>query len=233
MPASVRFPNGVTNVGARNPLANYPHPDPSRFIEFFDDFHTFTAANWTVTETQAGATQAVSTGASGGVLLLTNTTGNTDVNQVQLINETFRLSTNREFWLKARFSLTASTMANFGAVVGLAITDTTATAGVSDGIFFRKPSGGATLSAVLCKDSSETTISMGTITTATFVEAALYFDGRGTVDAWLDGAKVGSTTTLTNLCNDEDLAVTLATVNATAGAANVLSVDYFLAGLAR
>jgi hypothetical protein len=44
---------------------------------------------------------------------------------------------------------------------------------------------------------------------------------------------VGSTTTLTNLCNDEDLAVTLATVNATAGAANVLSVDYFLAGLAR
>lgn len=233
MPTPARFSGGVTNVGPRDPFNALPVPDFTKIITYFDDFHTFTAANWTTTETQAGATQAVNTGASGGVLLLTNATGTTDVNQVQLINETFRLSASKKFWMKAKFSLTAGTMANFGALVGLAITDTTATAGVSDGIFFRKPSGGAELSAVLCKDSTETTIALGSVTTAVDVTAALYYNGASQVECWLDGNKVGSTTTLTNLCNDEDLAVTLASVNATAGAANVLGVDYIACVLER
>jgi len=233
MPAPVRFPAGVSTVAGTDPLGNLPFPDPSQTIAWWDDFHSFTAGDWTVTESQAGATQAINAGASGGVLLLTNTTGTTDVNQIQLASETFRLSTGKQLWLKSRFALTAATMANFGAMVGLAITDTTATAGVSDGIFFRKPSGGAALSAVLCLNSTETTISMGSVTTGTFVTAGLYYDGRGQVEVWLNGAKVGSTTTLTNLVTDEDLAVTIASVNATAGAANVLSVDYFLAVLER
>lgn len=232
MGSPARFPDGVVNARVGSPMGMLPVPDPTTPLMYFDDYHTFTAANWTVTETQAGATQAVSTGAHGGVLLLTNTTGNTDVNQVQLINETFKLSTSKKFWMKARFSATA-TLANFGVLVGLAITDTTATAGVSDGIFFRKPSGGATLSAVLCKDSTETTISMGTMVTGTMVEAALYYNGSNEVEVWLDGTKVGSTTTITNLCDDEELAVTLASVNATTGAANVLSVDYTMFAMDR
>lgn len=233
MPAPVRYPNGVTNVGVRDPLSMLPTLDPTKVITYWEDFHNYTAGDWTVTETQAGATQAVNTGASGGVLLLTNATGTTDVNQVQLINETFKLSSGKQFWMKSRFALTAGTMGNFGGLVGLAITDTTATAGVSDGIFFRKPSGGSTLSAVICKDSTETTQSLGTVTTATFVTAALYYNGKDAIDCWLDGAKVGTITTLTNLPNDEELAVTLASVNATSGAANVLSVDYILAALER
>ncbi len=233
MPSPVRYPSGVTNVAQADPLGMFPDADPTRLITYFNDFHNYTSGDWTVTETQAGATQAVNTGASGGVLLLTNATGNTDVNQVQLINETFKLSSGKQFWLKARFALTAGTMANFGGLVGLAITDTSATAGVSDGIFFRKPSGGSTLSAVLCKDSTETTQSLGTMTTATFVTAGLYYNGKNAVECWLDGAKIGSITTLTNLPNDEELAITLASVNATTGAANVLSVDYILAALER
>lgn len=229
----VRYPNGVTNVGPRDPFGMLPIPDQTRLISYVNDFHVYTSGDWTLTETQSGATQAVNTGANGGVLLLTNATGNTDVNQIQLINETFKLATGKKFWMKAKFSLTAGTMANFGGLVGLAITDSSAVAGVSDGIFFRKPTGGATLSAVLCKNSTETAITMGTVTTAVDVTAALYYNGANQVEVWLDGAKVGSTTTLTNLCDDEELAVTLASVNATSGAANVLAVDYIACYLER
>jgi hypothetical protein len=227
MPAPTRFPSGVTNVPVRDPLSMFPAPDPTQLITYWNDFHLYTAADWTVTETQAGATQAVNTGANGGILLLTNATGTTDVNQIQLINETFKMAAGKRFWLKARFALTA-TLANFGAVVGLTITDTTATAGVSDGIFFRKPSGGSTLSAVVCKGSTETTQSLGTMTSATYVTAALYYDGKSAIDCWLDGVKIGTMAT-TNLPDSEELAVTIASVNATSGAANVLAVDYLLA----
>ncbi len=225
MASPVRFPNGVTNVGVRDPLNQLVMPDPTRLITYFDDFHTYTAGEWTVTETQAGATQAINAGANGGILALTNATGTTDVNQIQLASETFKIIAGKATWIKTRFALTA-TLANFGAVVGLAITDTTATAGVSDGIFFRKPSGSSTLSAVLCKNSTESTTSMGTMVSGTYVTAAMYYDGKSVVEVWLDGAKVGTFTTLTNLCDDEELAVTIASVNATSGAANVLAVDY-------
>lgn len=225
--APARFPFGVTNRAPRDPLGMLPMPDPTRTITYWNDFHTFTSGDWTTTETQAGATQAVNTGANGGALLLTNTTGTTDVNQVQLVNETFKLIAGKQTWIKASFSATA-TLANFGILVGLAITDTTAVAGVSDGIFFRKPTGSSTLSAVLCKNSTETTQSLGTMVSGTSVTAAMYYNGKDAVECWLDGAKVGTITTLTNLCDDEELAVTIASVNATTGAANVLSVDYIL-----
>jgi len=232
MAPPVRYPSGVTNVRPNDPLYMFPSHDPSRLITYWNDFHNYTSGDWTLTETQSGATQAVNTGANGGILLLTNATGTTDVNQLQLINETFKLATGKQFWLKARFALTAGTMGNFGGLVGLAITDTTAVGGVSDGIFFRKPSGGATLSAVVCKGSAETTQALGSVVTATFVTAALYYNGKDAIECWLDGAKAG-TMAATNLPDTEELAVTLASVNATSGAANVLSVDYILAALER
>lgn len=232
MPAPARFPSGVTNVGPRDPLFMFPEHDPSKLIRYWNDFHTFTSGDWTVTETQAGATQAVNTGAAGGILELTNATGTTDVNQIQLINETFKFVVGKQLWLKTRFAATA-TLANFGVLVGLSITDTTAVAGVSDGIFFRKPAGSSTLSAVICKNSNETPVSMGTMTSGTYVTCALHYNGRGEIGVWLDNAKVGTFTDLTNMVDDEELAVTIASVNATSGAANVLSVDYLLAAIER
>lgn len=234
MPTPVRYPNGVNNCTPIEPLYMYPEPDRTKLIQYFDDFHLYTAAQWTVTETDAAATQAVDTGANGGILKLTMDGAGTAtaVNQIQLINETFKYVSTKKFWLKARFSATA-TLANFGIAVGLMITDTTAVAGVTDGIFFRKPTGSSTLSAVLCKNSTETTIAIGAMVSGTMVDVALYYDPRGFVEVFLNGAKVGSTTTLTNIVDDEELAVTIASLNATAAAANVLAVDYILAATER
>jgi len=230
MPTPVRYPSGVTNVGANDALRNMPEPDPTKTIMFWDDFFTYTAANWTVTETAAGATQAINTGARGGILELTGTAGGgaTDVTQIQLINETFKCTSGKQLWIKARFAATA-TLANFGILVGLAITDTSAVAGVSDGIYFRKATGAATLEAVIEKDSTESTSgTIATMVSGTYVECALYYNGKNAVEVYYNGNKVYTFTTLTNLCQDEELAVTLASVNATAAAANVLSVDYIM-----
>lgn len=237
MAPPVRFPNGVTNVGKTNPMSDFVMPDPTKVITYFNDFHTYTSGEWTVTETDAAATQAVSTGAKGGVLLLTqDVTTATAANQLQCTNETFKLVAGKKLWLKARFALTAGTMNNFGALVGLAILDTSAVVAVSDGFYFRKSTGSSALEMVIEKDSTESSVTMiaapGT-TTATFYECAAYYNGKDSVEVWLDGVKVGTHTTLTNLCDDEELTVTLASVNATAGAANVLSVDYIFVATER
>jgi hypothetical protein len=229
-----RFDNGLTNVSKNNPLKNFIDTDPTKAYRYFNDFHTYVAGDWTVTETQAGATQALSAGAAGGVLLLTNDTGNTDVNQLQLATESFKHVAGKQWWIKSRFALTADTMGNFGAVVGLAITDTSATAGVTDGIYFRKASGAATLEFVVEKDSTETASgTLATMVTATFVEVAAYYNGKDAIECWVNGVHTATITTLTNVPDDEELAVTLATVNATAGAANVLSVDYIFIAVER
>lgn len=231
MSSPARFPNGVTNVNPTDPLNAFTAPDPTKTIMWWDDFHNFTAGDWTVTETEAASTQAVSTGANGGVLLLTHGVGvgTTDVNQIQNPNETFKLIAGKKTWIKTRFALTAATMANFGAKIGLAILDTTAVAGVTDGFYFRKATGAATLEFVIEKDSAETTTgTIATLTTATFVTVAAYYNGKDAIEVWVDGVKSATITTLTNLPDDEELSVTIAAVNATAAAANVLSCDYLL-----
>ena len=65
MPTPVRFPGGVTNNAATDPLGQMGILDPTKFIVDFDDFHTYAAGDWTVTETQAGATQQFSESARG------------------------------------------------------------------------------------------------------------------------------------------------------------------------
>ena len=97
MGTPVRYPNGVTNAGPNDPLRNFVDTDPTKVYRYFNDFHTYVAGDWTVTETQAGATQAINAGAAGGVLLLTNDTGNTDVNQLQLASETFKYVAGKQF----------------------------------------------------------------------------------------------------------------------------------------
>jgi hypothetical protein len=235
MAAPVRYPSGVTNVDAYDPMSAFPALDPSKLVTYYNDFHIYTAGDWTVTETAAGATQAIVAG-KGGILALTHDAGGgaTDVVQLQNPQETFKIVSGKKLWIKARFAATAETISNFGVLVGLAITDTSAVVGVTDGFYFRMATGASgALTMVLEKDSTESSVTVGTLTTATYVEVGAYYNGKDAVEVWLNGAKVGTHTTLTNLCDDEELSVTIASVNATGAAANVLSVDYILVATER
>ena len=87
---------------------------------------------------------------------------------------------------------------------------------------------------VLCFNAAETTTgALTTITTATFLTAGFYYNGKDAVEVYVNDVKVATHTTLTNLVQDEELAVTIASVNATAAAANLLACDYIFAAMDR
>jgi len=223
MPAPVRYPNGVTTVDANDVLSQLPVPDCTRLIEYYNDFHVYTAGEWTVTETQAGATQAVTAG-NGGILLLTNSAADNDVNQLQCTQETFKSVAGKKLWMKARWKVSNATETDV--YIGLVITDTDIVGGVSDGIYFKKADDATALIHVLEKDSTETaTGTIATIVADTYVETAFYYNGKDEVEVWVDGVKKATHTTLTNLCQDEELAITISLTNGSA-AAHTMSVDY-------
>lgn len=228
------FRSGVSNTVPGDALYEMGQLNPFIYHTLFDDFDTFTAAQWTITETQAGATQAVGDG-DGGVLVLTNAAGASDVNSIQRVAsgvtaETFRWAADKDMFFVARFKVSDAT--NTFVNVGLCITDTTPS-DVTDGIFLFKTEDDATLTLRIEKNNTATALDLGEMANDTYVVAGFaYTAADRTFRGFFNGVEVGKTTTITNAPDDEDLTITLAEVNSSA-AAHVLSVDYFLAAKQR
>jgi hypothetical protein len=222
---STHFPQGVTNNAEYHPLGSYLAPSPARMHQWFDDFDSFVAANWTVTETQAGATQAITAG-DGGLLALVNSAADDDLNAIQLVQETYRWSSGKQFWLRARFKVSDATESDL--IVGAYITDTSPLASLpSDGVFFHKADGSTSLTFQVRKDGTSSSITLGAMANDTFVEATAYWDGRQW-NAWHDTTPVGAPITSTTNCpDDEDIAIGMAVQNGEA-AAKTLTIDYVL-----
>lgn len=230
MASPVRFPNGVTNVASTVSMGQLVMPDPTKVITYFTDFHTYAAGDWTVTETQAGATQALSNAyGAGGVMLLTNSAADNDVNQLQLAQEGFKFTAGKKMWFKTRVQVSDATQSDL--YFGLIITDTDLVGGITDGVYFRKDDGDAQWDIVSLMNSSGTSsTNIGTCTAATWTTLAFYYDGGTNLEAWIDEAKVATLTVAlgTTLVNDEELAVTLSLTNGEA-VAKTLAIDYVLA----
>ena len=104
MSSTTRFPNGVTNAGEDTIFAALGQLAPTKFHTYMEDFDYYTAGDWTVTETQAGATQALADG-DGGLLLLTNSAADDDLNALQKKGESFRFAAGKKLWFEARFKV--------------------------------------------------------------------------------------------------------------------------------
>lgn len=214
---------GVTNVAETVTLGSYIAPDPTAAHVWFDDFDAYVAGNWTVTETDAGATQAI-TDADGGVLALTNSAADNDLNQIQWAKETFRLAANKKLWMKARFKVSDATQSDL--LVGLYITDTSPVASKpSDGVFFQKLDGSTSLTLQVGKNSTYSSATVATMANDTYVVVGLYYDGTA-FQVFANDVRVGSVAA-TNLVDDEDLAVAIAVQNGDANA-RTLSIDYLM-----
>jgi hypothetical protein len=225
---NTRFPNGVTNVGEGSPFADFVAPVPTLFHTFFEDFDYYTAANWTVTETQAGATQALTDG-DGGLLLLTNTAADNDLVLLQKVGESFRFESGKKLFFEARFKVSDATQSDV--VVGLQITDTTPL-DVTDGVFFIKADGVATVDLLVEKNSTATTSSaVATLANDTFIRLGFYYDGVSSIQYFVNGVIGGSSVT-TNLPDDEDMTVSFAIQNGEA-VAKTMTVDYIFAAKER
>lgn len=216
-----RFPNGVTNVGEDSPFADLAMPAPTLFHTYFEDFDYYTAGDWTVTETQAGATQALTDG-DGGLLLLTNTAADDDLVSLQKVGESFRFASGKKLFFEARFKISDATQSDF--VIGLQITDTTPL-DVSDGVFFIKADGSTSVSLVVEKNgTATTTTSVATVANDTFIRLGFYYDGASAIEYSVNGVTRGTSVT-TNLVDDEDLTPTFAIQNGEA-VAKTMTVDY-------
>uniref|UniRef100_A0A6M3JSB4 Putative structural protein n=1 Tax=viral metagenome TaxID=1070528 RepID=A0A6M3JSB4_9ZZZZ len=217
-----RFTNGVTNVASDKPMGQLLIPDPTSVHTFFEDFDRYAAGDWTVTETDAGATQALADG-DGGQLLITNTAADDDLVGIQLAKESFTLESGKKAWFTARIKGSDATQMDW--LVGLHVTDTSPIASApSDGVYFRKDDGDTNIDIAVVA-SSATVAEVNGIATATtgFVRLDIYFDGVDTIHYFVDGVEIG--TIETTSFPTTELNVSFAVQNGEA-VAKTLTVDW-------
>jgi len=188
MGAPTRFQNGVTNNAGSNALGMMGQLDPTLFHTYFNDFDTFVAADWVITNVGVTPTVAV-TALDGGAILQTNTAGIADSAYLQKTAAAFSFETGKKVWFKARFSVSDATESSI--VFGLQVVDTTPLA-VSDGMYFLKADGAATYSFISATGSVLTTAAaVGTLVAATMTELSFYFDGVNEAQYFINGALAG------------------------------------------
>ena len=221
----------------------YGLPDPTGWYTFFDDFNTFTAAQWTITTTEAGASSATEalTDAAYGCLLVTNDSADNDADFFQKVGESFLPAAGKRLFFKMRFKVSDATECDW--IAGLYVTDTAPLAadgdGVTDGIFFQKDDGDTDIDFYVQKDATTGQLTSTAVTTAaaddTFMELAFAFDGKRYVSIFKDGAIVGQadlTTTLATYLPDTELTIGFGLVNG-AAAAKSMTIDYIFAAQER
>ena len=225
MGTPTRFTSGVGTAKKNTNTGFYGMPDPTKWITYFNDFTEYVSGDWTITTTEAGsgdATEALASTSAGGLLLVTNDDADNDADFFNLKTEAFKFVAGKKTFFKARFAVSDATQSDF--VMGLQITDTTPLA-VSDGVYFMKDDGDASLDFHVEKDSSDTAASaIATVSDATMLVAGFYYDGKSAIEYYVDDVKLGTSVT-TNLPDDEELTISFGIQNG-AAAAKTMTVDY-------
>ncbi len=228
------FPRGITNVSKDTLAGAFPAPWRPAVIEYFNDFMTYSAGDWTITTTEAGAgdaTEALSSsaGAAGGWLVVTNDAADDDNDFFQLVGEAFRWSSTTPMWFGARFKVSDATQSDV--VFGLQITDTSPL-DVTDGFTFIKADGSTTMNFLVEKNNTATTTAAGTLADNTFVTVGFFYNPLdGLFHIFWNDVEV-ATSVATNAVDDEDLTVSFGIQNGEA-VAKVLTVDWIWAAQAR
>ena len=232
-----RFPSGISTEKKGKPLSEFGLPDPvGLWHVWYDDFNLYTAADWVITTTEAGsgaATEAIND-EKNGCLKLTNDDADNDLDFIQTVKEIIKLDSTKRFVFKSKFRVSDATQSDF--VIGVQIRDTTALA-VSDGIFFQKDDGDASLDIYCQKTTSDSksATAIATVADDTYLEAAFAYDANQYITAYVDGSQVGqldlksgSNAAVTDFLPDTELCVSFGIQNG-AAAAKSMTIDYILA----
>jgi len=232
MASPTRFPGGVTNALKTGNLKMFGAMDPTKYHQWFDDFDNFEADQWVITRVGTTPTETC-VSADGGRLLLTMAATDDSADSLQwsgddnaAVNETFKFVAGKKLWFKSRLQVSDIIQSDF--VMGLQITDTTPLA-VSDGVYFRKDDGDALLDCVIIKDSTGTTATLptGLLVNATDIDLGFFYNGKDAIEFYVNDL-LRATSVITNLPNDEELAISFHMQNGEA-VAKTMSIDYILA----
>ncbi len=180
MPVPVRFPSGVATTSPGNLFANLGIPTPAFYYQYFNDFATYAAGDWTVTT--GGTGTSALTDALGGKILLTTSSVAADFQGNQLVKKSFGFEAGADVWFGINFSLSAggSTGATGPAfLAGLGNTFANgATGPTAGGVFFKKAAGSTTLNLLIEGDTgTTTTVPVGTLAAATAYTVGYYYNG--------------------------------------------------------
>jgi len=222
--SNTRFPYGLTNVSEVDLFSDMVQPDPTLFHTYFQDFDTYTAGDWTVTETDASATQALTAG-DGGLLLITNTAADNDLVALQKNPAAFTFTAGKKTFFRCRFKVSDATQSDL--VFGLQVVDSTPL-DVTDGIYFLKADGAATLDFICRKNASTgsvTATAVATMADDTFIELGFYYDGQSKVAYEINGSVLGSLDASSAYLPDTTCTVSFALQNGEA-VAKTMTVDY-------
>lgn len=227
---TTRFPSGVNNAANMSTLSNMGQMDPTRFQTLFNDFNDFTATDWAIVETQAGATQALAAGA-GGQLLLTNSAAAADVNAITSPVASFRFDAGKRFFAKARISL--SDVANVGITFGFG--NTAAGLNPANGVYLNKAANAQTTTINVENTSvvaSGTLNGPGVWANGVFRTLGFEYDPRTLeVRAYLDDIQVGGVSAAT-LNTSVDMVAFIGMSNNNT-VANTATLDYVLWAIER
>ena len=222
---TTHFTSGVTNVSASGSGGHVKQPSRHKYHEYFNDFDVYTAADWTITTTEDGsgsAAEALVDG-DGGLLQVTNAAGDNDHDFFQLKKEGFKYEAGKQLGFYFRFKASDATQSDV--VAGLQVTDTTPL-DVSDGVFFLKADGAATIDFVVEKDGTQSTLTLpNSLADDTFMTVGFLYNPKNQKFHVYQNNVLAGTVVSTNAPDDEELNVSFGIQNG-AAAAKVLTVDY-------
>lgn len=223
-----KFTGPIQNMkksgGLRQWFQGLPIGKEPDLVEYFNDFIVagdYAAGDWVVTETDAGATEAIAADELNGALLITNTAGATDVVQIQGNEETWKMSAGKQLWFETKVKFSEAT--EIGLFLGLSTTDTTPLT-TTDSVGFRKADGTAAIHSVTEDNTTETTTaSVHTLVAATYVTLGFHWDGVSSVRFFVNRSLAATHTA--NIEQTNKLALTVNLTNGEA-VAKTLTIDY-------
>lgn len=230
---TTNFPDGVTNADVNGVLASLIFEDPTRDHTYFNDFDTYVAADWVVTAVGAGT--AALTAGDGGLLLLTNAAADDNSLVLQKTPAAFAMTANKRAWFSCKFRVSDATQSDI--MMGLVIVNTTPIASPpTDGIYFLKNDGVATIDIICRKNTttgSNSKTSIATLANATNITLQWYYDGNDRVFYGVNGVLVGSMDASSSYLPDAtNLTVTMVCQNGEA-VAKTMTIDYIMAAIER
>lgn len=238
-----RFPAGVCDQETVHSFGDVNFLDPSKWFTYWDDFTKFTAADWVITETDAGATQALTSTPAGGNLLITNTAADNDLVSMQPAGASvpFLLDLTKKAFFRVKFRTSSATECGimFGLVpIDTAPFDLATSSAVTAGIYFFKADGVTTvLGHVENADTISATSAVGTLVADTNTEWAWFYNGataagNRSVDFFIDNVKVASITDMTNFPT-VGLTLIMAHHDGDGGGAKTITIDHIMASVER
>jgi len=224
---TTRIEDGLTNTTKKSPFGNYIAACPTNVHSYFNNFDTYTAADWLVDRVGTGTTALVN--GNGGLVTITNSALNGDYVVNNKNKDSFLVAAGKPIWFSSRLKISDTILSLL--IIGLKVGSETVGALVS-GIFFIKELGTPNLSFKLMDSLgiNENT-NVCTMVSNQFTELSFFYNGSDRVEVFCNGDYV----TFLNLDN-MPFGTTLTPafgIYSAESAIKTLTVDYIFSSKAR